>query len=63
MLDTLVVTQKVRLKKDHARDSKEGSHSGLENRIALGTLKRDHTWDSKTHVPTQGSKKESHSGL
>ena len=29
MLDPLVVTQKVRLKKDHTRDSKKTSHSGF----------------------------------
>ena len=29
MPDPLVVTQKVRLKKDHTQESKKGSHLGL----------------------------------
>ena len=39
MIDTLVVTQKIRLEKE--------SHSGLQKRITRGALKKDHTQDSK----------------
>ena len=42
MLVTLV-TQKVRLKNDHAQGSKKGSHTGICKRTTLGDLKKDHT--------------------
>ena len=39
MIDPLVVTQNVRLKKDHTLESKIGSQSGVFNRITLEILK------------------------
>ena len=47
MFGTLIVTQKVRLKKVLARGSTKGSHSGFCKRIKFRILKKDHSGNSK----------------
>ena len=57
MLDPLVVTERVRLKKDHTREPKKSITLGilknrfsvgiLKNRFSPGILKKDYTQDSK----------------
>ena len=47
MLDPLVGTQKVRLKKVLARDSEKDSHSAFQKRFPLGILKQVLNGDSE----------------
>ena len=54
MLDPLVGTEKVRLKKVLASDSEKDSHLGFQKRFPLGILKQ---------VLNGDSKKGSHSGF
>ena len=51
MRGTLIVTQKVRLKKVFTWDSKNGSHPRFENRFSFKVIKKaHHTQDSKIRI-------------
>ena len=47
MFGTTIVTQKVRLRKDHILDSKKVLTQDAKKKMKFGILKKDHSRDSK----------------